>query len=34
VRGRTVHLPSYAEAKKTMSAKLHTHGCPRDSLRD
>jgi len=27
-------LPSYAEAKKLKSITLHTHGCPRASLRD
>ena len=26
--------PSYAEAKKMKSLTLHTHGCPRASLRD
>src|SRR6218665_1225974 len=33
VRERTGHPPSYAEAKKFKSLKLHTHGCPRASLR-
>jgi len=30
---RTDHLPSYVESKKMMSLTLHTHGCPRASLR-
>src|SRR6218665_915042 len=34
VRERTGHPPSYAEAKKVKSLTLHTHGCPRASLRD
>jgi len=34
VRERTGHPPSYAEAKKMKSLALHTHGCPRASLRD
>ena len=34
VRERTAHPPSYAEAKKMKSLTLHTHGCPRASLRD
>jgi len=34
VRESTGHPPSYAEAKKMKSLTLHTHGCPRDSLRD
>jgi len=34
VRERTGHPPSYAEAKKMKSLTLHTHGCPRASLRD
>ena len=34
VRERTGHLPSYAEAKKMKLLTLHTHGCPRASLRD
>jgi len=33
VRERTDHLPSYAEDKKMKSLTLHTHGCPRQSLR-
>ena len=31
---RTGHPPSYAVAKKMKSLTLHTHGCPRASLRD
>src|SRR6218665_1970027 len=31
---RTGHPPSYAEAKKMKLLTLHTHGCPRASLRD
>jgi len=34
LRERTGHPPSFAEAKKMKSVALHTHGCPRDSLRD
>src|SRR6218665_2283284 len=34
VRERTGHSPSYAEAKKMKLLTLHTHGCPRASLRD
>src|SRR6218665_3868944 len=34
VRERTGHPPSYAEDKEMKSLILHTHGCPRASLRD
>jgi len=34
VRERTGHRSSYAEAKKMKSLTLHTHDCPRASLRD
>src|SRR6218665_55624 len=34
VRERTGYPPSYAEAKNMKSLTLHTHGCPRASLRD
>ena len=34
VRERTGHPPSCAEAKKMKSLTLHTHGCPKVSLRD
>ena len=34
VRERTGHPPSYAVAKKMKLLTLHTHGCPRSSLRD
>jgi len=33
-RERTGNPPSYAKAKKMKSLTLHTHGCPRASLRD
>ena len=33
VREKAGHPPSYAEAKAIKSLKLHSHGCPRDSLR-
>ena len=33
-RERTGHTPSHAVAKKRKSLTLHTHGCPRASLRD
>jgi len=34
VRERTGHSPSYTMTKKMKSPRLHTHGCPRASLRD
>jgi len=34
VRERTDNPPWYAEAKKMKSLTLHTHGCPRASLKD
>ena len=34
VTERTGHPPSYTVAKKMKSLTLHTHGCPRASLRD
>src|SRR6218665_1533516 len=34
VRERTGYPPSYAEAEKMESLTLHTHGCPRASLKD
>src|SRR6218665_367178 len=34
VRERTGHSPSYGMTKKMKSLRLHTHGCPRASLRD
>jgi len=33
VSERTGHPPSYAEAKKTKSLTLHSHGCPMASLK-
>ena len=33
VRERTGHSPSYTQAKREVS-NIHTHGCPRASLRD
>src|SRR6218665_2260321 len=34
VSERTGHQPSYAEAERMKSLTLHSHGCPRASLRD
>ena len=34
MRKGTGHPPSYTEYKKMKSLTLHTHGCPRASLRD
>jgi len=33
-REKIGHLPSYAETKKMKSLTLHTHDCPRASLRE